>query len=66
LLCSIIMVKTNIKIDVCLFKNYVSLNLLCAYYYIDMRQVVIELSYVDCVLFPVDAGFLVEVIRLGL
>jgi hypothetical protein len=31
-----------------------------------MYQVVIELSYVDYVLVPVDAGFLVEVIRLGL
>jgi len=31
-----------------------------------MRQVVIELSYVDYVLVPVDAGFLVEVIGLGL
>jgi len=31
-----------------------------------MLQVVTELSYVDCLLVPVDAGFLVEVIRLGL
>jgi len=31
-----------------------------------MHHVVIELSYVDCVLVPVDASFLVEVIRLGL
>jgi len=31
-----------------------------------MHYVVIELSYVDCVLVPGDAGFLVEVIRLGL
>jgi hypothetical protein len=31
-----------------------------------MQQVFIELSYVDYVLVPVDAGFLVEVIRLGL
>jgi hypothetical protein len=27
-----------------------------------MPQVVIELSYVDCVLVPVEVGFLVEVI----
>jgi len=32
----------------------------------DMHQVVIELSYVDCLLVPVDVGFLVEVIRIGL
>jgi len=31
-----------------------------------MHQVVIKLSYVDYVLVPVDASFLVEVIRLGL
>ena len=31
-----------------------------------MHQVVIELSYADYVLVAVDAGFLVEVIRLGL
>jgi len=31
-----------------------------------MHQVVIELSYVDYVLVPVDAGFLAEDIRLGL
>jgi len=31
-----------------------------------MHQVVIELSYVDCVLVPVDVGFLVEIIRRGL
>jgi hypothetical protein len=31
-----------------------------------MHQVVIELSYVDYVLVPVDADFLVEVIRFGL
>jgi len=30
---------------------------LCSYYCIDMHQVVIELSYADCVLVPVDAGF---------
>jgi hypothetical protein len=27
-----------------------------------MHQVVIELSYVDCVFVPVDAGFLVEIL----
>ena len=31
-----------------------------------MHQAVIELSHVDCLLVPVVAGFLVEVIRLGL
>jgi hypothetical protein len=31
-----------------------------------MYQAVIELSYFDCMLYPVDAGFLLEVIRLGL
>jgi hypothetical protein len=31
-----------------------------------MYQVFTELSYVDYVLVPVDAGFLVEVFRLGL
>jgi len=31
-----------------------------------MHQVDILLSYVDCVLVPVDAGFLVEFNRLGL
>jgi len=33
-----------------------------AYCNINMHQAVIELSYVDCVLVPVDAGFLVEVL----
>ena len=50
---------------VCL-RNYVSYKFLCAYYYIDMHQFVIELSYIDYVLVPIDAGFLVEVIRLWL
>jgi hypothetical protein len=34
--------------------------------FINMHQLVIELSYVDCMLVPADAGFLIEVIRLGL
>jgi len=48
-MCAIIKVKTDIEIDVCLFKNYVSWKLICVFYYIDMHQVVIELSYVDYV-----------------
>jgi hypothetical protein len=41
-------------------------NLLHAYCYIDMHWVVVEFSYVDCVLVSVVMGFLVKVIRLGL
>jgi hypothetical protein len=37
-----------------------------SYVPIIMHQIVTELSYVDCVLVSVDAGFFVEVIRLGL
>jgi hypothetical protein len=55
------------SLEVCLFKNYVSYKLLCAYCNIDMHhQVGTELSHVDCVLVPVDVGFLLQVIRLGL
>jgi hypothetical protein len=43
----------------------VSQKFLCAYYYIDIQEVVIDLSYVDGLLVPVDAGFIVDVIRLG-
>jgi hypothetical protein len=68
MLCALIYikVKNDIKIDVCLFNKLCWLKTPLCLFYIDMHEVDIELSDADCVLVPVDAGFLVEVIRLWL
>jgi hypothetical protein len=61
------MVKKDVKKDICqLTKTKLAKKFLCAYYNIHMPLFVIEMSYVDYVSVVVDAGFLVEVIGLGL